>query len=156
MIDLINRKKSQMKTKLLILTIIFLNSLLSFGQDYIGKWEHLNNEKENVIIEFGKNAEYIISIPNRHLGAIERQESNNLPTILKYKIDFSSSPAKIDVTSKISGSTIHGIIDIIDSETIQIQINPIPNGIRPTKFDPSSENYVKCRKLLSDQQADGI
>lgn len=37
-----------------------------------GNWEHINNEGERVIITFGNDQGYSISIPNRELGAIDR------------------------------------------------------------------------------------
>lgn len=147
-----------MKGKILLLinAFVLFSSILSIGQVYIGKWQHLNNEKQSVIIEFGNNANYLISIPNKHLGAIERKEGNNLYTNLKYKIDLSTSPATIDIISELSGITLYGIIDFIDNETIQIQVNQIPNGNRPTRFDPDSPEYAKCKRLPANSASDAI
>lgn len=147
-----------MKGKILLLinAFVLFSSILSIGQVYIGKWQHFNNEKQSVIIEFGNNANYLISIPNKHLEAIERKEGDDLYTKLKYKIDLSTSPATVDIISELSGITLYGIIDFIDNETIQIQMNKIPNGSRPTKFDPDSPEFVRCKKVPVNSEPDAI
>ena len=150
----INSMKSKFRILLMIGLLFQCNQAIS--QLYIGKWEHINNENEKVIIEFMNNSEYKISIPKRNIVAIERQDGLKIDTNLKYTIDSSTKPAKIDIVSGSSGKILRGIIEFIDAGTIQMQINPIPNGERPQKFIPDSENYIKGTRTFESTKTENI
>ena len=146
-----------MKLKFAILLLgLLLQFSFSNGQPYIGKWTHVNQKNEKVIIEFQKNSGYKLSILKHNIGPIERTNGVNKETSLRYIIDSSTKPYKIDVVSSWSGTIIRGIIEFIDDNTIQMQINPIPGGDRPEKFTPDSENYIKAVRTFESSELENI
>lgn len=117
------------------------------AQSPTGHWEHFNNEGEQVVITFGKNQEYTITIPNRDLGAIDLIDGVPYPTALKYKINNKVRPATIDIISVNSGQVIKGIIQINEEGTLQMQLNEKPGGSYPEKFDPKAANFYRLQKI---------
>lgn len=144
------------KFTILLLFGLLLLCSFSFGQPIVGKWTHVNQVGKKVIIEFQKNSGYKLSILKEKVGAIEQINGVNKDTSLKYIIDTSSKPLKIDVVSSLSGTIIRGIIEFIDDNTIQMQINPKPDGDRPEKFTPGSENYIKAVRTFESSELENI
>ncbi len=118
-----------------------------FGQEYSGNWEYVNKENEKVTIELKKSGEYNVKIPGRNFRKVIRKNERSIPTELHYEIDESVTPPGIDIITNDPDIRLKGIIEMLDENTLQIQMNRIPNGLRPATFNPDSPNYIKCKKV---------
>ncbi|MBW8323712.1 MAG: hypothetical protein K0M50_03005 [Prolixibacteraceae bacterium] len=131
-----------------IITIVFNFLILSsIGQNFIGKWTYQNQAKKEVIIEFDSNSEYRISIDSQTYKSVESSDKLLKKTKLTYKITGKRKPYKIDIISDYSNVTVRGIIQLINDNTIQLQINPNSCGERPEKFDKNSIDYVEATRI---------
>lgn len=124
--------------------LLILGSVSVFAQkphttkDLLGKWEGRDSRNEVGGLTFRKDNTLLLSV--RHTDAPP----------MKYIVDFSSNPAKIDmvVQNPNNNSRINmmGLLQFVDGNTLKFQI--FPNGIRPGNFDLQSKQTVLILKRV--------
>jgi len=130
-----------MRKTLLFTTVLFAFSHLAIGQtttykNLLGKWEGRDGRNQTGSLEFVDSSKMAMSM----MGSPARS--------LMYSIDFSKSPAALDLYRDPSrkGMALKCLIQLLDANTLKWQV--FPSGDRPEKFDEDSPGTLIVLKRV--------
>ena len=136
----------------IITTIIFLLSVNLLAQNtHIGLWKGIDDKGELGYLNLDEKGYTFLIIKGDTIGG-EKFSQNGIEAKMKYEIDYSTSPKKIDfiVTRTDNGQELGrllGIIDFIGDDEMKIRFS-FTKSERPKDFlPPDNDDTVILKKV---------